>query len=162
MSKRSGSSEIVTFAPCYGHGNRGFYNSSFYYDDMYIDFQLGLIEKFSILTQYYFIIKCLKTAPFPQMSEVIKDWISSKKYSNISYNHSKLIDSLMVSKKAVVDYPSSAIMQCEIARVSSLVLYYDGLEIRETAQTALRYVQLKRFKGVNDGIKIVEDFLLGN
>ncbi len=153
------SKKIVTFVPCYEIGSRKFYNSKFYFDEMYINFQLALIEKFSSLTQYDFIIKCLKNFGF---SKIIKDWIFSKRYSNILYNDGRLIDSLRKSKKAIVDYPSSAVLECEKARVPTLVLHYDELKIRDTANDSLKYVQLKKFQDINNGIEIVKNFLLEN
>lgn len=156
------SKKIATFVPCFGTGNRGFYNSSFYYDDMYIDFQLCLIDKFSSLLQYDFIIKCLKTRPFPQFSEIIRDWIYSKSYSNIIYRKDKLTNSLALSQKVIIDYPSSAVLESEKLKVNTLVLYYKGLKIRDTAQASLKYVQLKKFQDINDGIEIVVNFLQEN
>jgi len=154
--------KIVTFVPFYGNGNRRFYDSTFFYDDKFIDFQLGLIDRFSRLEQYNFVVKCVKTNPQAQFSEIIKNWIYSKRYSNIIYRDDELKNSLILSDKVIIDYPGSAVLECEKHKLSTLVLYYEDLEIRHAALNSLKFIQLRKFQDIGNGVEIVERFLLEN
>lgn len=152
--------DIVTFVTCHETGNAGIYNCTFYYDDVHIDFTLRLIDKLSTIKKYNFIIKCLKAHPFPKFSEITKDWISKKHYSNIIYKDDKLIDNLRLSCKAIITIPSSAILESEKTKVDTLVLYHHGCKVREKAETFFKYIKLRKFSDINDGINAVEKFLL--
>lgn len=154
--------ETITFVPFYGIGNRAYYNSLYYFEDKQIDFQLSLIELFSQFEQYNFIIKCVKTHPFAQFSKITKDWISLKKYTNICYRDDKLKNSLLLSDKVIMDFPGSSVFEVAHHNIEALVLYYDGLNIRETAIGLSKKIIVKKYTDINSGVKIVEHFLLNN
>ena len=151
--------KTVTFVPYYGIGNCTFYNNLYYFDDKYVDFQLNILKLFSQLTQFNFIIKCVKTHPQAQFSKITRDWISINNFSHIEYRDDKLRNSLMISDAVIMDFPGSSVLEISHHNVNALILYYNGLNIREKACHLSDKITVREFKDIDQGINLIENYL---
>lgn len=118
-----------------------------------------IIKYFSEIKDHDFIVKALKGKVY---SEILMDSIKKNKYPNIYYQDGKLNKVLEKCDLAIIDFPSSSIIEVNKANIPTLVLSYDALRIRKNALKQYRNIKIFQYKNQQEILKNILKFINNN
>jgi len=149
----------ICFIPHFETGNVFRYDSTFFFDDFMLSIELMIIKYFSEIKDHDFIVKALKGKVY---SEILMDSIKKNKYPNIYYQDGKLNKVLEKCDLAIIDFPSSSIIEVNKANIPTLVLSYDALRIRKNALKQYRNIKIFQYKNQQEILKNILKFINNN
>ena len=118
-----------------------------------------IIKYFSNTKEHNLIVKPLKGTVF---SEILMDFITRNKFQNIDCQDSKLNQVLEKCDSAIIDYPSSSIIEANKANIPTLVLSYSALRIRENAIQEYKNIEVFRYNNRQEIINNISEFVMVN
>jgi hypothetical protein len=95
-------------------------------------------------------------------ADILKDFISKKQFQNIYFHEGKLSETLERCHLAIIDYPSSAILDASKANIPTLVLAYKELLIREKALDEFNNISLFQYAKPADILDKIDSFISSN
>ena len=146
----------ICFVPHIECGNRFRYDNTYFFDDFMISLNIKIIKYFSKFEKIDFIIKALKGSTY---AEILNDHIKNQNYSNIFFVDGNLMDSLKESDLAIIDFPSSSILDANEANIPTLVLSYKNIKIREKALLQFNNVEIFRYDDQMEVLRKISDFI---
>ncbi len=149
----------ICFVPHFECGNRFRYDSTYFFDDFMISLEIMIISYFSEINNHDFIVKALKRSLY---ADILKDYIAKKKYPNICFQDGKFSDSLEKCHLAIIDYPSSSILEANAANIPTLVLSYGALKIRENAFKQFSKIEIFKYKHQQEILTKISEFIKNN
>jgi len=149
----------ICFVPHFECGNRFRYDSTYFFDDFMISLEIMIIRHFSKINNHDFTVKALKGTVY---SEILMDFIKKNKYSNIYYQNGKLNKVLEQCDLAIIDFPSSSIIEVNKANIPTLVLSYDALSIRQNALKQYRNIENFQYKNPQEVLNTISEFINNN
>ena len=149
----------ICFVPHFECGNRFRYDNTYFFDDLMLSIELMIIKYFSEIKDHDFTVKALKGTVY---SEILMDFIKKNKYPNIYYQDGKLNKVLDKCDLAIIDYPSSSIIEANKANIPTLVLSYDALRIRKNALKQYRNIKIFQYKNQQEILKNISKFINNN
>ena len=149
----------ICFVPHIECGNRFRYDSTYFFDDFMISLEISLIKYFSQFEDIDFIIKALKGSLY---ADILGDYIREKKYRNVFFQDGDLSDTLKKSDLAIIDFPTSTILDASKANIPTLVLSYDALTIRKEALKQYKNIEIFQYKNQQEILKSISEFINSN
>tara|TARA_B100001250_G_C19777996_1_gene780489 strand:+ start:1329 stop:1787 length:459 start_codon:yes stop_codon:yes gene_type:complete len=149
----------ICFIPHIECGNRFRYDSTYFFDDFMISLEISLIKYFSQLEDIEFIIKAFKDSLY---ADILGDYIREKKYRNIFFQDGDLSNTLKESDLAIIDFPSSTILEANKANIPTLVLSYPAISIRKDALKQYKNIELFQYVNQKEIIKKISEFIIIN
>ena len=149
----------ICFVPYFESGNQIRYDSTFFFDDYILSLEFIIIRYFSVINNHTIIIKALRHSMF---ADILKDFISKKQFQNIYFHEGKLSETLERCHLAIIDYPSSAILDASKANIPTLVLAYKELLIREKALDEFNNISLFQYAKPADILDKIDSFISSN
>ena len=149
----------ICFVPFFEKGNVFRYNGTYFFDDFMLSIELMIIKYFSEIKNHDFTVKSLKGTVY---SEILMDFIKKNKYPNIYYQDGKLNMVLKKCDLAIIDFPSSSIIEVNKANIPTLVLSYDALSIRQNALKQYRNIENFQYKNPQEVLNTISEFINNN
>ena len=149
----------ICFVPHFETGNVFRYDNTYFFDDFMLSIELMIIKYFSEIKDHDFTVKALKGTVF---SEILMDFIKKNKYPNIYYQDGKLNKVLEKCDLAIIDFPSSSILEANKANIPTLVLSYEALEIRENALKQYSKIEIFKYKHQQEILTKISEFINNN
>jgi len=149
----------ICFVPHFEKGNVFRYDNTFFFDDFMLSIELMIIKYFSEIKHHDFTVKSLKGTVY---SEILMDFIKKNKYPNIYYQDGKLNMVLKKCDLAIIDFPSSSIIEANEANIPTLVLSYDALRIRKNALKQYKNIEIFQYKNKQEILKNISEFINQN
>ena len=149
----------VCFVPHFETGNQFRYDSSYFFDDSMLTIELSIIDFFSKLINYDLVIKALNGTIY---SEIFRDFIKKEKYQNIHYEDGNLLEVLEKCDLAIIDFPSSSIMEANKANIPTLVLSYSELCIRKNALEQYKNIEIFQYNNQQEILENISEFINEN
>ena len=118
-----------------------------------------IIKYFSEIKHHDFTVKSLKGTVY---SEILMDFIKKNKHPNIYYQDGKLNKVLKKCDLAIIDFPSSSIIEANEANIPTLVLSYDALRIRKNALKQYKNIEIFQYKNKQEILKNISEFINQN
>jgi hypothetical protein len=118
-----------------------------------------IISYFSEINNHDLTVKALKGTVY---SKILMDFIKKNKYPNIYYQDGKLDVVLEKCDLAIIDFPSSSILEANKANIPTLVLSYDALSIRQNALKQYSKIELFKYKNQQEILKKIAEFITKN
>ncbi len=149
----------ICFIPHIECGNRFRYDSTYFFDDFMISLEISLIKYFSQLEDIDFIIKALKGSLY---ADILGDYIREKKYRNIFFQDGNLSDTLKKSDLAIIDFPSSTILEANKENIPTLILSYPAISIRKDAIKQFNNIEIFQYKNQKEILNEISKFIKKN
>ena len=149
----------ICFVPFFEKGNVFRYNGTYFFDDFMLSIELMIIKYFYEIKNHDLIVKALKGTVY---SEIFKDFLKKNKYPNIYYQDGNLTDVLEKCDLAIIDFPSSSILEANKANIPTLVLSYEALEIRENALKKYSKIEIFKYKHQQEILTKISEFIKNN
>tara|TARA_B100000315_G_scaffold183255_1_gene172169 strand:+ start:509 stop:973 length:465 start_codon:yes stop_codon:yes gene_type:complete len=146
----------ICFVSHFECGNRFRYDNTYFFDDYMISLEFMIIKYFSEINNHDFIVKALKRSLF---ADILKDYIMENKFPNIYFHDGKLNEILEECNLAIMDYPSSSILETNRANIPTLVLSNEFINIRDHALEQFNNIEIFKFSKQEDTLKRITDFI---
>ena len=121
-----------------------------------LQLEFSILEQLCAYTDFVFIIKGLRGTTFGRL---LHRKVQSLEAPHIIYQKGRLSEALRISEKAIIDYPSSSMLEAERLQVRSLVLNYNQLLLRPEACHSLKYCKIKNYTSVDECRTFIAQFL---
>jgi hypothetical protein len=150
-----GRKTTVIFIPTmvYGHNRR--LESLFYSDTMLYALHKEILKYFAAQNDFQFVWKALKQAG--GISPIRFD-IENLNASHVAYSEGNLVDALKNADLAIMDYPSTPLLETMALGIPTLSLYPGYMKIRKTA-LAKFHEALHRYDTPEDALRLIDRFL---
>ncbi len=149
----------ICFIPHFETGNKFRYDNTYFFDDFMLSLEFMIIKYFTGLKNHDFIVKALKRSLY---ADILKDYIAKNKSPNICFQDGKLSDSLKESDLAIIDFPTSTIIEANKASIPTLVLSYDALIIRKNALKQYNKIEIFKYKHQQEILTKISVFINNN
>jgi lipid A disaccharide synthetase len=124
-----------------------------------LSLEFMIIKHFSRINNCNIIVKALKHSLY---ADILKDFIAKNKYSNICFHDGKLSETLERCDLAIIDFPSSSILEADAANIPTLVLSYKDLRIRDNALKKYSNIELFKYKNQQEIFTKISKFIKNN
>ena len=147
---------VVCFVPYFELGNKTRLENVHFYDDKMFSDELATIDCILQNTNIHLIVKSLKGTANATLLEHYCEM------NNHSFEHStkSLISELQRSDCAIIDYPSSAIMDVIEVGIPGVVLINDYFKIRNAATQSLPNIDVKIVSDIDQRKREVLKYLM--
>lgn len=125
--------------PAFSNGQMRRFDSTFYLDDVMLADQFAILDALVAQTGWDSIVKCLRGA---DSSAVLEARVAAAKAPHVVYSEERLSDVLPRASAALLDFPSSAMLECEDAGLPTFVLAYPGLHLRHSGVARQRLARI--------------------
>ena len=149
----------ICFVPYFESGSQIRYDSTFFFDDYILSLDFKIIRYFSVINNHTITVKAVKHTTF---ADILKDYIAKNQFTNICFHDGRLSETLERCDLAIIDYPSSAILDASKANIPTLVLAYKELLIREKALDEFNNISLFQYAKPADILDKIDSFISSN
>ena len=149
----------ICLVPYFGHGNPCRYDSTFFFDDKMLSTEFLIIRHLAGIKNHTITVKALKNTIF---ADILKDFIENNHLPNIYFEDGSLSKTLARSHLAIIDYPSSSILEANKANIPTLVLAYKELVIRKKALHEFNNISLFQYAKPADFLDKIDCFISSN
>lgn len=132
----------LVWVPAFSNGQMRRFDSTFYLDDVMLADQFAILDALVAEKGWTSIVKCLRGA---DSSAVLEARVAEANAVHVVYSEERLSEVLPRASAALLDFPSSAMLECEDAGLPTFVLAYPGLHLRHSGVVRRRLARIVRY-----------------